>query len=191
VPLARLLLGERLDRAGAFTMALAFSGALVMLWRPEKGLPWPANDAEWLALAAGFLFALGNVLVRRIDTMTDAGKSLAIWIGVTVAGLVHVSSSALGPAEAFAVAATQAPLVAGLGIALVAMSLALQFGLGRTPANRAVVILLVELPVATFAAWVLSGEVPRIQDYLGGALIVAASLAPSLRFLARKRSTAP
>jgi drug/metabolite transporter (DMT)-like permease len=61
------------------------------------------------------------------------------------------------------------------------MSLALQFGLGRTPANRAAVLLLVELPVAALAAWWLSDEVPRPADLAGGALIVGASLASALR----------
>src|SRR4051812_11119356 len=32
-PMARLVLGERLDRAGVFVMALAFAGAMAMLWR--------------------------------------------------------------------------------------------------------------------------------------------------------------
>ena len=67
-----------------------------------------------------------------------------------------------------------------MAAALVAMGLAMQYGLSRTPANRAIVLLLVELPIAAVAAWLLAGEVPRLQDYLGGALIVAASLASAL-----------
>lgn len=57
VPLARLLLHERLDRRGVVVMALAFTGAMAMLWHPELGLPWPSSRAEWLGLAAGALFA--------------------------------------------------------------------------------------------------------------------------------------
>src|SRR5687768_1923847 len=65
VPIARIVLKERLDRRGLLVMALAFTGAMTMLWHPGLGLPWPAERAEWLGLVAGFLFALGNVLVRR------------------------------------------------------------------------------------------------------------------------------
>ena len=43
VPLARILLDERLDAAGLAIMALAFAGAITMLWRPEAGVPWPAS----------------------------------------------------------------------------------------------------------------------------------------------------
>ncbi|APV52134.1 hypothetical protein BWI17_22170 [Betaproteobacteria bacterium GR16-43] len=181
VPIAWLLLAERLDRRSALAMALAFAGAAVMLWRPELGLPWPASRAEWLAGAAGFLFALGNVLVRKIDNVSDAGKSIAIWVGVAVAGLAHVPWSELSPAQASAVAAPQWPIVAGIGVALVAMSYAMQYGLSRLPANLAIVILLVELPVAAIAAWLLAGEVPAAKVYVGGILIVGATLAATLR----------
>jgi drug/metabolite transporter (DMT)-like permease len=181
VPLARLLLGEKLDLTGAATMALAFAGAATMLWRPEIGVPWPASRAEWLAVAAGFLFALGNVLVRKIDTMTDAGKSIAIWIGVTFAALVHLPWSALDASAAWSIAASRWTLVGGVGAALVAMSLALQYGLSRIPANRAIVLLLVELPIAVLAAWLLAGEVPKLKDWIGSALIVAASLTSVVR----------
>ena len=63
------------------------------------------------------------------------------------------------------------------GFSLVAMSLALQYGLSRLPATRAIVILLFELVVAAIAANLLAGESLRAQDWIGGALIVAATLA--------------
>ncbi len=177
VPIAWILLGENLDRPNLAAMALALGGAMIMLWRPELGFPWPDTRAEWLAVVAGFLFALGNVLVRRIDSMSDAGKSIVIWLGVVLAAMVHLPWSGVRTEYAFEIAATQWVLIGGVAAALVAMGLALQYGLSRTPANRAIVLLLVELPIAALAAWLLAGEVPRLQDYLGGALIIAASLA--------------
>jgi len=177
VPLARLLLAERLDGTGLAVMALAFTGAMVMLWKPEIGLPVPRERAEWLGLAAGFLFALGNVLVRKLDGMGDAAKSIVIWAGVTVASLVHLPASTLGATQALHSAWGQAPLVIAIGMTLLAMSLALQYGLSRLPANRAIVILLFELVVAAVAAYLLAGEALRRRDWIGGALIVAASLA--------------
>jgi len=179
VPIAWLLLDERLDRRGLFAMALAFAGAATMLWRPELGFPWPESRADWLAGVAGFLFALGNVLVRKVDTVSDAGKSIAIWLGVTLAAVVHIPWSDATFQTALGV--VDWPLVAGIGVALVAMSLAMQYGLSRLPANRAIVILLFELPVAVFAAWLLADEVPRAKDYLGGLFIVGATLVTTLR----------
>jgi drug/metabolite transporter (DMT)-like permease len=57
------------------------------------------------------------------------------------------------------------------------MSLSLQYGLSRLPANRAIVILLFELVIAALAAYLLAGEVLRPHEWIGGGLIVAASLA--------------
>jgi drug/metabolite transporter (DMT)-like permease len=176
-PIARLVLDERLDRAGLAVMALAFAGAMVMLWRPELGLPWPASRAEWLGLASGFLFALGNVMVRRIQELGDVEKSIVIWAGVTFAAFIHLPASKLGADAAFAIAGSQLALVAGVGLALLVMSLALQYGLSRLHANRAIVILLFELVVAAVAAHYLAGERLRPLDWAGGALIASATLA--------------
>ena len=176
-PIARVALGERLDAAGYGVMALAIAGAFTMLWRPELGFPWPAARAEWLGLAAGFLFALGNVMVRKLQDMTDVAKSIVIWAGVTFAALVHLPGSRMGAERAWELAFEQAPLVAVIGLAVLVMSLALQYGLSRLPANRAIVILLFELVVAAVAAHYLAGERLRTADWIGGALIASATLA--------------
>jgi drug/metabolite transporter (DMT)-like permease len=177
VPIARIVLREKAGAADLGIMALAFGGAMVMLWKPEIGFPWPQARAEWLGLAAGFLFALGNVLVRRLQELGDAAKSIAIWAGVLLAGLVHLPMSAMGAGAALNLAAAHAGIIAGIAAALIAMGLALQYGLARMPANRAIVVLLFELVVAAIAAYLLAGEVMRARDWLGGSLIIAASLA--------------
>ena len=180
VPIARVLLKEKATASGLAVMALAFAGAMVMLWKPQIGLPWPQARAEWLGLAAGFLFALGNVLVRRLEDMGDAAKSMVIWAGVTLASAAHLPWSSSAAPDALRASLDHWPLVAGIAAVLVTMSLALQYGLSRMPANRAIVILLFELVVAAIAAWLLAGETMRPQDWIGGALIVAATLASEL-----------
>ena len=177
VPLAWLLLRERLDAAGMAVMARAFAGAMAMLWHPVAGFPWPRDRADWLGLAAGFLFALGNVMVRKLSQMGDAAKSIVIWAGVTIVGLLQVLITGSGAPAAIEAARGGAPIIVAIGIALVVMSLALQYGLSRLPANRAIVILLFELVVAALAAYILAGEVLRPHEWFGGALIVAAGLA--------------
>jgi len=118
---------------------------------------------------------LGNVLVRKLEHMSDGEKSIVIWAGVTLAALIHLPGSRTGAEAALAAAWEQVALVGGIGLCLVGMSLALQYGLSRMPANRAIVVLLFELVVAAVAAWALAGEVMRAQDWVGGALIVAAT----------------
>lgn len=181
VPLARGLLGERLDLRGSIVMAVALAGAVVMLWHPQHGAPWPASRADWLGVGAGFLFALGNVLVRKLSDIRDTSKSLAIWAGVVIAAALYLPLSPTSGEAAVRVAQTTWALWVSVGFAVLAMSLALQYGLTRVPANRAIVVLLFELVVAAVASYYLAGEILRTQDWIGGALIVLASLASGFR----------
>ena len=191
VPIARLVLGERLDGRGAVVMALALAGAVIMLWRPELGLPWPAGRAEWFGVGAGLLFALGNVLVRRLEGMSDPAKSIVIWAGVTLAAAVHLPQSGVGAQAAWNGVQASAAILIGLSLVLVAMSLAIQYGLSRLAANRAIVILLFELVVAAIAAWWLAGEKLRPQDWVGGAFIVLATLASAINLPSRDPRATP
>jgi len=63
---SRFLLHEKLNHAGVAVMALAAGGAMVMLWQPDGGLPLPTSRAEWLALSAGMMFAMSNVISRHL-----------------------------------------------------------------------------------------------------------------------------
>jgi len=84
VLLSRLLLGERLHPPGVAIIGLSLCGAIVMLWRPELGMPWPQHGAEWIGLGAGFMFALNNVLIRRTGELSIELKSMVSFLGVIV-----------------------------------------------------------------------------------------------------------
>lgn len=175
VLLSRLLLGERLNRAGAAVIALSLAGAATMLWHPELGAPWPANGAEWVGLAAGFLFALSNVLARGAPELPIEAKSAAIFLGAVLVGAALLPFSGGLPVARLA-AADALLLVALTGLVLLAINLVVQHGLAHTPANRAIVIFLFELVVAAVSSWWLAGEAMGPKEWLGGAMIVAASL---------------
>ena len=180
VPLARWMLKEKLTGAGYATMAMAMTGAFVMLWRPELGLPAPRNAYEWLGLAAGFAFALSNVLVKRTTNASPEAKSLAGAIGVALVALtvalwkIPVAAAWLPSAEPHAL------LIGIIGIVLLITSVTLQYGLAKVSANRAAVILLFELIVAAIAAHYLANEVTRTQDWIGGAMIVGAGFVATI-----------
>ena len=174
VLLARLWLGERLNRVGAGVVALSIAGAATMLWHPELGLPWPKNGAEWLGLGAGVLFACANVLSRKAESVSIAQKSTAIFAGAVVLGglllLLGVEPWAAGSVGA------NWGLLLGVGVVLLVINMVVQFGLGHSPANRAIVILLSELVFAALASWILAGEMMGLREWLGGGMIAAASL---------------
>jgi drug/metabolite transporter (DMT)-like permease len=173
VLLARLLLGERAGRSGAAVIALALAGAVAMLWQPRLGLPLPGNGAEWLGLAAGFLFALANVLIRRTPQHSIALKTNAVFLCTAAMVALVAAFEPAGPPAALT--ATHWTLVAGIGVVLLAVNVVVQFGLTHVPANRAIVIFMFELAVAAVSAWLLAGEVMGTKEWLGGAMIVAAS----------------
>lgn len=174
VLLARPLLGERPDAVGGLVIALSLSGAAIMFWQPRLGIPAPRDAADWLGLLAGFAFALFNVLSRRARALNSASKVLAAFAGVVGIGLLLLLS---GVGHWRAPSAPSLWLLLGLlGAILLLANVIVQFGLVRVAANRAIVIMLSEIVVAALAAWLLAGEALAAREWLGGAIIVAASL---------------
>ncbi len=173
---ARLLLGERPHLLGYLVIALALSGAVTMLYPGDGRLPLPANAAEWLGLSAGLGFALANVLSRRVGDIPVGVRSLWVYAGVLVVAVLPVVGQGASMPTLTGLIAPHWGLVVAIGLALVAATLTVQYGLAHTPAMRAIVILLTELIAAGMSSWWLAGEVMGLRDWLGGALIVAASL---------------
>ncbi len=180
IPLARLILHERMTGASYAVMVLAMTGAGVMLWRPELGFPAPRNGHEWLGLCAGVAFALSNVLTKGAKDTSAEAKSLAVSFGVMLLALPV--ALLLDPAVATwpTRASPHVLLLAVIGIVLATTSVTLQYGLSRLAANRAAVILLFELVVAAIASHYLAGEVTRLQDWIGGAMIITAGMLVTL-----------
>ena len=172
---SRFLLHEKLNRAGWAVMALAAGGALAMLWQPGDW-PLPANRAEWLGLSAGVMFAASNVISRHLGGVAEVAKSVAVWAGVAVLTLACL---ALSPSDLDFMASAGAAtwlLLLGVGLAIGSMTYAVQYGLARVPANQAIVIFLFELVVAAIAAYFLSDERMGVQEWVGAAMIITASL---------------
>jgi len=172
---ARFLLHEKLNRAGWAVMALAAGGALAMLWQ-SGDWPLPRNYAEWLGLSAGVMFAASNVISRHLDGVTEGAKAVSIWAGVAVLTVIGL---ALKPAELDFMANAEVGtwlLLIGVGLLIGSMTYAVQYGLARVPANQAIVIFLSELVVAAIAAYFLSDERMGVQEWIGAAMIITASL---------------
>ncbi len=172
---SRVLLDERLNRAGVAVMALAAGGAVTMLWQPDEW-PLPASRAEWIALSAGMMFALSNVISRHLGGVSEGARSTAVWAGVVV--LTAIGLGLTGGELEFVGQADWRPwaLLLGVGAAIASVTYTVQYGLARVPANQAIVIFLVELVVAAVAAFFLSHERMGLQEWLGAAMIVTASL---------------
>lgn len=172
---SRLILGERANAFGYLVIALSLAGAWIML-ADGTGLPLPETFAEWMGLSAGMAFALSNVLSRRMREVEVGVRALWIFCGVVlIAALPVAAEGPVAPVLATLDAGLWLTLL-GIGLLLVLATFTVQYGLAHLPSNQAIVILLSELVVAAVASWWLAGEQMTAREWLGGALIVAASL---------------
>ena len=174
VLLSRLLLGERLSRVGGFVIARSLAGAATMLWHPRIGLPVPRDNADWLGLGAGLAFALFNVLSRRAEGVSIEVKSMVAFVGVVLVGVLLIFAGIGQPQIPSSVSVWV--LLGVIGSVLLVANLVVQYGLARIVSNRATVIMLSEVGFAALASWLLADEVLALRDWVGGAMIVAASV---------------
>lgn len=173
VVLGRLIIGERISRLSFATLLAAMAGALLLLWDPIAGVPWPRGLSDWLALSSGFAFALSNVLVRKHRSATIAAKSLSVWVGVTMlAGAIIVVLRIPLPEVGLAVALGAVALGAA---GILAMTVLVQYGVTHMPVHRSAVILLFELVTGAVSQQLLTDELLTPIGWAGGALIVIAA----------------
>lgn len=170
------LLGERLNRYGFLVIGLSLLGAMVMLWRPQLGVPVPQNLAEWMGLTAGMSFALANVISRRAHALSVETKSFGIWFGVILLALPYSLWQADFAGQFVHLNAQNILLLVLLGVVLCAISFAVQYGVAHLTANRAVLLFMFELVFAAISSYFLANEAMHLRDWLGAALIVSASL---------------
>lgn len=181
VLLARIMLGERLPPRAMVTLSLAMSGALIILWQPSLGVPWPRGHADWLAISSGLAFAFSNVLIRKAQDLSVAFKALVSWAGVVMLSGVLVMAGMSG-APVWNIAAVAVAVGLGIG-GITLMSAGLVYGVTNMPVHRSTVILLFEVLVGAVSAQWWAGEVLGWREWFGGVLILAAAWFASRRQL--------
>lgn len=187
--LAIVVLGERPRPLALLALLLALIGAVIMLWSPAVGLPWPLARSDWLALSSGMAFALANVATRYLGDVSVQVKTVTSWVGViVVAGvLILATTTAPGliPGAILGAGADAAPALVWLGALLlgafgiVVMSFAVLYGVTHLPVHRSAVILLFEIVVGSASSLWLTDEVVQGRDWIGGGLILLAAVLSS------------
>ena len=168
-----LFLREQLQRDSLLVLVLALTGAIIMLWQPETGLPWPQHRADWLALSSGFSFALVNVLVRHTQKVSVYTKTASAWLGVIVVAslLIILGERSLGDASVYTL--TSAFVLGAL--VLVVMTLTVVYGVTHLPVYRSSVILLFEVVAGAVSAQLLTDEIVLLREWVGGGLVILAA----------------
>jgi drug/metabolite transporter (DMT)-like permease len=178
VLLAWPLLGERPTGASLLRLLIALTGVVVVLKAPGVDWPWPQSLADWLALMAGFTFALTNILLRRLRGAPQAACMLAMFGGATVmAGCAAFAGLGLGVVNALPTPQWNWWLwIGGLGTAFLIGNLGLQYGAARLSASATSIIMLSEVVFASASAVLLGAGTLEPRTLVGGALILLASL---------------
>lgn len=174
VLLGWIFLRERLSLISWFVLMLAMAGALVMLWDPEIGQPWPQDRADWLALSSGFTFAMANVIVRSLQNVSVQIKTMSVWMGVVLVAIswIFLTNESMPSVSAGVLMASVA-----LGIfGVILMTVLVQYGVTHMPVYRSAVILLFEIVIAAVSAQFLTNEEILTREWIGGSLIIAAAL---------------
>lgn len=180
--LAWWLLGERPTRAALARLVLALAGVALVLKTPDSAWPLPQSLPDWLALLAGFCFAMTNVLLRRLDHTPAASRVVAMFGGgaamtAVVAvwgmgqGMVGVVPPLAWPWVAVALAFTVALLLANVG---------LQYGAARLSAHTTSLVMLAEVVIASVSSVAMGVAQFGWRTALGGALIVLAAALSAL-----------
>lgn len=171
--LARVFLGEQVSARALGVLVLALGGAVVMLWDPQVGYPWPQDMADLLAISSGVAFAASNVFVRKMEHTPLSLKTACAWAGVALtAGVWIVASQA--PLPQVAPVVWYGAVALGM-IGVLSMTVAVQYGVAHMPVHLSAVILLFELVASALSSQLLTDEVVQLREWLGGVLIAAAA----------------
>ena len=165
--------------AATFMLVFARIGAMVMLYDPAKGLPLPANAAEWSGLGAGFASALLNVQVRHVSKMRSEVQAFVYGFGAIVVGgiwLQFESGSHLPRTDMWLPALAVIVLTGALLMLSYRMY---QFGLKHLTSHQAVVIFPFELVVGAVSSALIAHEMMSTRAWVGGCLIAFASFVSS------------
>ena len=167
-----LVLKERLTTWSIATLVVAMIGAMIMLWDPALGFPWPQHYTDWLGITAGIAFSISNVTVRKLHDISLRVKTVSAWLGVTVVAIAWIIA-----ADA-TVPDVDVPVwgwtfVIGTAMVIV-MTFTVQYGVTHMPVYRSAIILLFELIAAAVSAQWLSDEVITGGEWIGGGLIMLA-----------------
>jgi drug/metabolite transporter (DMT)-like permease len=176
VVLARLVLQEAITLRSLMRIALGLGGAMIVLYQPDVGLPLPRGLADWVAILGGFMFAWNNVMLRRLKNIPDLLRAISMLAGgASMSAILGVVFAGFGMMQwPTALSMSLMPTLAIWSVLFLVAVLCLQYGASRLPANITSLIMLTEILAASVSAWALGAADIRLQDLVGGALIISA-----------------
>lgn len=185
VLLAWKILGERPTPAALLRLLLAFGGVVLVLLPADASLSGLVQDlslADALAVFGGFMFALTNVLLRRLQGIPSQARMLAMFAGCMSMALITAGvANHAGMVPDFpSFNANWAVIALVLAALLMVGNWALQFGASRLPSGVTSVVMLSEVVFASVSSVLIAQEALAARTLLGGACIMGAALLAAL-----------
>lgn len=183
--LAWAILGERPTPMALLRLVLAFGGVLLVLLPADAspaGLMQGLSLADALAVFGGFMFALTNVLLRRLHAIPGQARMLVMFAGCMAMGLATaLTAHGAGLVPTFPVVRLDwLGIALALAVLLMLGNWALQFGAAHLPSSVTSVVMLSEVAFASVSSVLIAHETLSARTLLGGACIMAAALLAAL-----------
>mgnify|MGYP002028150024 FL=1 len=192
---AVILIKEKPTLTSLIAIAIAIAGAfLILIYDPWSTTFVSVEDfltigkEDYLAIAGGIFFGLGNVLIRKTTRITSLLKTFAIFFGTFLVAatfllinyVLHskgkfITLNAITPElfTDFKFLLTFFSFVIGLGLA----NFLLQLGASKLPVYITSTLLMFEIIVAMISTNILQESPLQFYEFIGGILVlVAASL---------------
>ena len=167
-----LILGEKLSKQRCFAIAISLLGVFVIMG--VDNLSWEFSLADMMALAAGMFLSAAGVVNKMALKIPMASRSFIPFIFCPVLAAV---GNYFAPTPMPEMSLITWGLLAGFAfIWILGATIFTTLGVSNIEASRASILQVTELFVAIISAMVVGGEVLEIKEYVGGALIILATL---------------
>jgi drug/metabolite transporter (DMT)-like permease len=168
------IMHERLNFRRMLAVALSLGGVLIIMGGAEVFRQLPTM-ADAMALSSGFCYTAAGIANRKACRIPLASRTLAPFVGgALLAAMVALifSMPALPPVAG----TTWVLLLLFAGIWLLGGTLLTTYGVTRVEVSRAAILQVMELLVAVISAMLIGGESMGLKEWIGAAMIVAATL---------------
>jgi drug/metabolite transporter (DMT)-like permease len=178
---ARILLKEPLTLQSAAKITLGLAGAAVILGGRHVADFLPKTLPDVLAIAGGALFALNNVMLRKLRDLPGQWGTLAMVTGACVMNLLLAIGFTTW--QGLHWPDLQAPGVLHTlllwSLLFMGANACLQYGASRLAPAVTAVLMLSEIVFGSVSAWALGEAVIGPRELTGGGLILLAAMLPS------------
>lgn len=174
----RIFLKEKIDRIRIMTVALALSGAFLILGGVDIFDQLP-GVIDLLAIGSGFALAMNNLVFRATQNIPMPSKVSAMYIGCVLMIGIYLLSTAQ---QSYDFTANDAGLAALYGILwLLLVTFGTQWGVTKIEAGRASIIIVTELVVAVISSTIILNQQLNLIEITGAIMVISAALLEGVR----------